>query len=181
MRGTGSTAGKGKSAARAIRTDITPYTQRPVELWLRNHVLPRLPESHRFEIDETLGGNKAPLSVRMGFLLRHLPARKIRVLEVSPKLSVAALAMELELPRRLVAGYRNLEQGAHAREEFIEALGERHGVFIYERDARKLSHNLASFDAFICAFTALLADQNLCAKPPSGFPAEAGWVHYPAF
>ena len=32
-------------------------------------------------------------------------------------------------------------------------------IFIYERDIRKLAHSLASFDAFICAYTALLADR----------------------
>ena len=40
----------------------TPYTQRPVELWIKNKVLPRLPKNQKLEIDEALGGNKAPLS-----------------------------------------------------------------------------------------------------------------------
>lgn len=154
--------------------DFTPYTQRPVELWLKHHVIARLPESHRFEVDETLGGNKAPLTVRMNFLKRHLPDMKL--LEVSPKLSVASLG----LSRRLVTSYRNLEAGAQAREEILEALAEKHGIFVYERDARKLSHNLASFDAFICAFTAVLADLNLCAKAPAGFPAGWTWTTYPS-
>jgi dipeptidyl aminopeptidase/acylaminoacyl peptidase len=73
-------------------------------------------------------------------------------------------------------GYRHLEQGAHAREEIIETLAERHGVFIYERDVRKLSHSLTAFDAFVCAYTALLSDADSCADLPKGFPAGSGWL-----
>ena len=66
-----------------------------------------------------------------------------------------------------------------AAQVLTEALAAKHGVFIYERDIRKLAHSLAAFDALICAYTALLADTNRCARKPSGFPAGAGWIHYP--
>jgi hypothetical protein len=157
--------------------DFTPYTQRPAELWIKHHVLEALPESHRFEIDEALGGNKAPLTMRMHFLRRHLP--DLKIIEAWPKLTVAVLAHELGLSKRVVQGYRNLEEGAHAREEILEALAEKKGIFIYERDLTKLSTTLASFDAFICAFTALLSDTGLCEAVPTGFPEAAGWVEYP--
>jgi hypothetical protein len=158
--------------------DFTPYTQRPAELWIRHHVMERLPESHRFEIDEALGGNKAPLTMRMHFLMRHLP--NLHVIEAWPKLTIACLAEELGLSKRVVSGYRNLEEGVHSREEILEALAEKRGIFIYERDMTKLSTNLASFDAFLCALTALLSDTESCEKVPAGFPENAGWVHYPA-
>lgn len=157
--------------------DFTPYTQRPAELWIRHHVLDRLPESHRFEIDETLGGNKAPLTMRMHFLRRHLP--QVKLVEAWPKLTIAIMADELGISKRTVAGYRNLEEGAHAREEILEILAEKKGIFIYERDMRKLAQTLASFDAFVCALTALLADAGSTEAVPSGFPDAAGWVKYP--
>jgi hypothetical protein len=157
--------------------EFTPYTQRPIELWIRYQLLPKLPESHRFEVDEALGGNKAPLTARMSFLKRHL--HKIPLAEVWPKLAVAIFAQQLGLQKRTVAKYRQLEEGIHAREEIIEELTHRHGIFIYERDVRKLSHSLAAFDAFICAYTALLSDTDRCAEMPHGFPSSTGWVQYP--
>ncbi|OFZ20873.1 MAG: hypothetical protein A2X94_05010 [Bdellovibrionales bacterium GWB1_55_8] len=156
--------------------EFTPYTQRPVELYIRDQVLAQLPPANRFEIDEALGGNKAPLTARMMFLLRHL--KSVDCHEVWPKLSVSLLALELGLSRRLVASYRNLEEGAHSREEILEHLAHEYGVFIYERDIQKLAHSLPAFDAFICAFTILLMDEGRCAKMPAGFPHSA-WVQFP--
>jgi hypothetical protein len=158
-------------------TEYTTYTQRPVELWVRYHVMGRLPESHRFEIDETLGGNKAPLTARMHFIRRHLAG--LPLLEVWPKLTIALLGLALDLPKRTIQTYRRLEEGVHAREQILERLAEAHDVFIYERDVRKLSHSLPAFDAFVCAYTALLSDSQKCAKIPTGFPAASGWIHYP--
>lgn len=158
--------------------EFTPYTQRPVELWLRYSVMPELPRECRFEIDETLGGNKAPLTARMHFLKRHL--KDFHPVEISPKLSVAILAAQMGLSRRVIASYRQLEEGAQARSEIIETLAAEEGIFIYERDVRKLSQSLTSFDAFVCAYTALLSDTGRCAKVPKGFPVASGWVHYPA-
>jgi hypothetical protein len=157
--------------------EFTPYTQRPIELWLRYQVLPHLPPEHLFEIDETLGGNRAPLSARMNFLKRHL--QDIPLIEVSPKLSISILATQLELHRRTISSYRNLEDGAHYREEILTQLSKVSELFIYERDLRKLAQNLTAFDAFVCAYTAWLCDENRCAKNPKDFPVSSGWIHYP--
>ena len=157
--------------------EFTPFTQRPVELWMKYLVLQSLPEAYRFEIDETLGGNKAPLTARMHYLKKHLT--DFELIEVWPKLSVAKLALELGINKRLVTSYRKLEEGVHAREKIIEILAEQEGIFIYERDVRKLAHSLPTFDSFICAFTALLSDTGRCVKMPAGFPAQSGWVSYP--
>jgi hypothetical protein len=166
----------GKSATRVL--EFTPYTQRPIELWIRHQVLPLLPESHRFEVDEALGGNKAPLTARMHYLKSHL--RELQPTEVWPKLSVAVLCAEMGIERRIVSAYRHMEEGVHAREEILEALTEHHGIFVYERDLRKLAQSLTSFDAFICAYTALLVDNDRCEPIPKGFPASSGWVFYPS-
>jgi hypothetical protein len=167
-----------RSRDRSVRVlEFTPYTQRPIELWIRYNVLPKLPEPNRFEIDETLGGNRAPLTARMHFLKRHI--REVNLQEVWPKLTVGILAHEFGINRRIVSGYRHLEEGIHAREVLLDTLVEKHGIFIYERDIRKLSQNLTSFDAFICAYTALLSDSGRCAKVPAGFPVSSGWIAYP--
>lgn len=157
--------------------EFTPYTQRPVELWVRYQVLPKLQPHERFEIDEALGGNRAPLTARMHFIRRHLSG--LHAIETWPKLSVSLLSRELGFSKRVVVTYRGIEEGVHAREEILETLADRAGVFIYERDVRKLSQNLAAFDAFICAYTALLAGLSRTVEPPSGFPEASGWVHYP--
>jgi len=157
--------------------EFTPYTQRPIELWIRHQILSALPENSHFEIDETLGGNRAPLSARMNFLKRQL--QEFSLVEVWPKLSVALFAAKLGLHSKTVSRYRHLEYGVHSREEFLTHLARYYELFIYERDLRKLSQSLTAFDAFICAFTALLSDQNQCVKIPKGFPTSTGWVQYP--
>jgi len=141
------------------------------------HLEATIGEAGLFEIDEALGGNKAPLAARMHYLRRHLGS--FDLLEAWPKLTVAVLGGQLGLSRRTLSSYRHLEQGIHARGEILECLTERHGIFIYERDMKKLSQSLASFDAFICAYTALLSSVGQCAKPPKGFPVASGWVQYP--
>lgn len=169
---------KGKKTKRgAWLPEFTPYTQRPIELWVRHQLLPELPEWARFEIDEALGGNKAPLTARMSFLQRHL--EDLNVTETWPKLSISLLAESLGLSKRTTSTYRHLEQGLHAREEILEALIARHGVFIYERDMHKLAANLAAFDAFFCAYTALLSDTQRCARKPASFAPSSGWISYP--
>ncbi len=157
--------------------DFTPYTQRPVELWIRNQVLPTLPSYCAFEVDETLGGNRAPLSARMNFLKRHLS--DITLVEIWPKLTIAVLASQLNIPKRTVSSYRRLEDGAYFREEILILLAKTYEIFIYDRDMRKLAQSLTAFDAFICAFTALLSEQALCETTPKGFPATSGWIQYP--
>lgn len=156
---------------------ITPYTQRPVEIWIRHSVFPKLMPGHSFEIDETLGGNRAPLTARMHFLKKHL--KGMPLIEAWPKLSVSILAEQLNIPRRILTTYRHLEEGMHSREEILHKLIHAKELFIYERDMHKLSQSLAAFDAFICALTAWLFHQNQCAKIPRGFPVEFGWVQYP--
>lgn len=157
--------------------EFTPYTQRPIELWVRYQVLPKLHPYERFEIDETLGGNKAPLTARMIYLKPHF--KDLELIEAWPKLTIAALAGPLGLSKRTVSTYRRLEEGIQAREEILEALIEKRDVFIYDKDVRKLAANLSAFDAFICAYTAMLSDLEQTVEAPPGFPMVTGWVHYP--
>lgn len=158
--------------------EFTPYTQRPVELWIRYNVLPQLAPDLRFEIDETLGGNRAPLSARMHYLKRHLHG--IPLIEVWPKLTLGMLGLSHGLPAKLLQDYRSVDGGAAARLEIIEHLTESMALFIYERDQHKLAENLTAFDAFLCALTACLASSGRTTKRPSRFfPDRFSWVEYP--
>ncbi len=157
--------------------EFTSYTIRPVELWLRHAVLPTLEPRARFDVDEALGSNRAPLVARMRYLQRHLPT--IRTVEALPKLTLARLAVKYGVPMRFLAQYRNLDQGANARRELLERLSEPLGVFIYERDAKKISENLVAFDAFFCGLTALHVELGRDEEPPRGFPVKSGWIHSP--
>lgn len=160
---------------------ITPYTQRPVDIWIRNEVLPEISSTPKFgvklDLDETLGSNKAPLTARMAMIKKHLP--KIEFLEVMPKLTLAQLAIALKIPSRWTQTYRQLEDGIYAREMILEKLIEHFDLFIYERDLKKITQHLNAFDAFICALTVKLVDLGKTMNPPKGFPASSGWVHFP--
>lgn len=157
--------------------DFTPYTQRPVELWLRYKLLPHIFPRFRFEIDETMGGTKAPRTARMVFLKRHLG--KFPMIETLSKLTLAVMAQNFKFNPRYVSSYRQLDSGAHSREWLLEAIASKYSIFIYERDVTLLTKSLGAFDAFLSALTALLAESGLCALPPKGFPVASGWIYYP--
>ena len=166
------------SKTKARQKDFfTPYTQRPVELWLRGEVLSKLPQKIRFELDETLGGNKAPLTARMHYLKPHFSEYQMH--EVLPKLTIALLMPYLKLSKKTIYEYRQMEEGAEARQTIIEKMSENLDIFIYDRDLKKITQNINAFDAFICAYTVLLFDKNECVEPPRNFPIQSGWVQYP--
>jgi len=156
--------------------EITPYTQRPFEIWARYEILPRLQKDFRFEIDEALGGNRAPLTARMHYLKRHLGSTPI--VEVWPKLTISSIAQALSLPKRLILNYRKPEEGYAACVELLETIAMKKCVFIHDRDLKKLGQNLTAFDAFVCAYTALLSDRDMTVKPPKNFPKGSSWVEY---
>lgn len=158
--------------------EITPYTQRPVELWMKFQIQPELPPNFRFEIDDALGGNKAPLTARIWFLKRHL--KFLRLIEAWPKLTLAKIVQKFHLEVSLLSQYRDLETGAVAREHLLDAMVNYYNIFIYDRDIDKLAQSLQAFDAFICSFTALLYELGQCAAIPEGFPKQAGWIQFPA-
>lgn len=158
--------------------EFSPYTQRPIEPWMRQALLPEIPKELRFDIDEALGGNKAPLTARFHFLRRFLKFAKIN--EVWPKLSVVQLGIEHRISRRALQSYRHLEVGAQARMEILETLADAYSVFIYDRDLRRMATSLSAFNAFISAFTGYLAECGQTQDPPNGFPVTSGWVLFPA-
>jgi len=157
--------------------DFTSYTQRPVELWLRYSILSKLHPTLRFDIDETLGGSRGPLTARMVYLKPFL--KGLKLLEASPKLTLSRLADPLHLSKRSLRTYRSLESGASARREILEHITQAFDLFIYTKDLRRLRDSLPVFDAFICAITGYLSITNQVELPPKGFPVDSGWIHYP--
>jgi hypothetical protein len=160
-----------------LKDFFTPYTQRPIEIWLKNEVLAKIPQKLRFEIDETLGGNKAPLTARMQFLKHYLTEYELH--EVLPKLTAVLLMPSLKLSQKTLMQYRQLEDGVSARQTILDRMSETAGIFIYDRDQKKITQNLNAFDAFLCAYTVLLHDRNDCVTPPKHFPLKSGWIRYP--
>ncbi len=155
---------------------LTPYTQRPVELWIKRGLFPLLDKRYHFDVDETLGGTRAPLSARMHFIQRHT---KLDLVECSPKLTLSILSHEMQLPMRLFSSYRNLERGTFYRREILQVLSDRRGVFFYDKDAETLAKSLSAFHSFLCAYTALLAYQKECGLRPKDWPKDATWIQYP--
>jgi len=156
---------------------FTPYTQRPIELWLRYEVLPKIPNPLHFEIDETMGGTRAPLTARMFYLKKYL--NKIKFIEALPKLSLTVIARELKIPSRFLLNYRSLENGSESRIIILDKMAEKLNLFFYTKDLKILTENLGAFDAFICAYTAVLYKSGNTQQPPRHFPLKSGWIHYP--
>lgn len=161
-----------------IPATFTPYTQRPVELFLKEWIPNHLPERLRFDIDETLGGNRAPLSARMHFLKRSLEER-FQIEECHSKLSAMLLGLEFKIPPRVLARYRSVEDGSQAREDLLHQLMDKLSLFVYERDRKKIAEHLNAFDAFICAVSAWSSSERGQIKPPKGFPVASGWITIP--
>ena len=148
-----------------------------MEIWMRYKVLPKIQEKMRFEIDEALGGTKAALTARMTFLQMHL--KQWKLIETSPKLTIAVLSSKLKLPPQVLSTYRHLEKGIHSRSLIIEGLAQEFGIFIYEKENKRLCNHLGSFYAFLSALTVLLADEKKTVSPPKNFPDKMGWTAFP--
>ncbi len=158
-------ASRGPGRAR----QFTPYTQRPIEVWIWHEIIEKLPAYLRFELDETMGGNRAPLTARMHFLQKKLPT--FHFVEVLPKLIVARLAEAGIVPKRDALAFRKIEEGAEARENLLHAIAQKLNFFVYDRDIHKLSLSLTSFDAFLCAMSCALTEaRGSRHKPARGWP-----------
>ena len=133
-------------------------------------------------VTEAIGATTAMRAARATFLKKHLIdeiGNPISLYEVNPTLSIAALKDGFSLYRRDLRLYRSLSQGAQIRLEILDRLNEQGKVFLYQRDVETLVGSLPAFDAFICAYTAFLADSGETESEPEMFPRESGWVEIP--
>jgi len=156
---------------------ITPYSERPVDVYLRRFV----PEGFgQIALGEALGSSMAVKAARIHYLKKHFHKKQVHSLvEVNPTISLVCLRNEFDLSDRDLKYYRDLNNGAAVRMRILDRINEKSTVFLYEKDLNTLVASIPAFYAFICAYTAYLQHQGKCLEPEGDFPAGGGWVAIP--
>ncbi|MFN7729155.1 MAG: DUF429 domain-containing protein [Bdellovibrio sp.] len=152
------------------RKMFTPYTQRPVDLYLSEL------EEENLDVQHALGANLAPITARAMYLKRRMP---LDCFEVFPKLSVWRLGNDLRVNKSHLRSYRNSVGGEDARRIFLNALVEKTGLFLYQQDFKLVCENPHAFDSLITAFTGYLKAQKKTQERPEDFPKNEAWVEFP--
>ena len=156
---------------------ITPYTQRPVEFYLKYELLPRFAPDLRCVVEDALGSNQAPHTARMHYLKRIWT--KGSLVEVNAKLTAGIWAKQDLLPSKAYLAYRKPQVGEEARSQCLDALQDAFNLFIYEHDRLKLCAYLGAFDSLVTALSVHLETQRRTEAPPLGFPPGATWISFP--
>ncbi len=128
------------------------------------------------EIPPALGANLAPVTARALFIRRRL---NFPVIEVSARVAVWRLGLQLKLPKSGLRVYRNSVGGQQARSQFLQAFGEKFHVFIYHQDFKSLVESINSFEALIAAFVCYLKQAEKTEARPKSFPKFEQWVEIP--
>jgi predicted nuclease with RNAse H fold len=149
---------------------FTPYTQRCIEALLAFEY------GDEIDIQPALGANLAPLTARGAFIQRRI---KLKTIEVYPRLTVYKLGLQLKVNRSQLKVYRNSVGGEEARRVILSYMVDKLGIFIYQQDLKNMIENLHSFEAFISAYTALLAFEKKTAVQPADFPKNENWIEVP--
>lgn len=161
----------------------TPYTQRPLDIYLRSRVQPHF--QHDLFIEESMGSGRGPLALRFQFLRSRL--EKVKWLEVHPRLSLLAMAPYYRITDRELRRYRNPEDGVGYRHSILEKLGSNQSkvaapeVFLYESDLGAIAEDLTSFYALVSALSAAFAEQRLVEKAEPDFDLKWGFLTIPKF
>ena len=160
----------------------TPYTQRPVELYIRSRVQKDLPID--VPLEESLGSGMAPLAARMQYLKRHVRAENFY--EVFPKISLAAMASWFGISNRELRRYRDVEDGVANRMMILERLSagakfaKAPELFLYNTDSILLAKDIDAFDAFIAALMPIYAQCSLLREFDQDYETSWGFVAIPA-
>lgn len=155
------------------------YAIRPVDMllrgpWQEDVIVP-------FPVDDSFGASRAPLAARMQYLQRSLPGA--RFLEAIPRLALGGVARWYGLSAREVRRARDVEEGVEQRMGILDSLSQQPRapklpqLFLYKADIATLAQDLSAFDAFLCAFMAVLGECGFLEEPP--FPAAWGNVAKP--
>lgn len=153
---------------------FTPYTRRCAE----EYWSPELEGA--WSINDALGSNEAPLLARSQFLIRRLKKfRKIKMIEVIPRLSLLRWSKKAKLINNIVTDSRNSLKGLDSRDYVMKKAIEDLKVFIYEQDKAILVDSLHAFDSFWAALTAFWKYQDQCESPPKSFPKRESWIDVP--
>ena len=149
-----------------------PYTERPVEIYLRENFPPWL------DIPGAYSANLAPLVSRVQYLKRHI-SHDIQLIEVLPRLTFYKFSLLFGLSSELAKTYKAPEHGSESRLTLLQCLKEKFSLSIESRDLELLTLNPAPFDAFLSSITAFLYKCGFCETPLADFPMSEGWVYYP--
>lgn len=149
---------------------FTPYTQRPLDLWLQENM------DDGIDVQHALGANLAPLVARAHFIRRRLA---LDVFEAHPRIAVWRLGQQLKVNRSQLKVYRNSVGGDEARRIFLQAMSDQLKVFFYHHDLKLMTENFHAFESFLCAFTGYLRHGNQTQKRPASFPKNEVWVELP--
>ena len=149
---------------------FTPYTERCAESYISQKL------EVEFHPPHALGSNMAPIMSRGMFLQRRI---KTEMIEVFPKLSIWRIGNSIKLSKSNLKLHKHSLEGERVREMILEGLVGKDIAFIYEQDARTMIELSHSFDAFICALTAVLKYKNLTEPRPRSFPKSENWIEFP--
>lgn len=159
-----------RNASKRPKKLFTPYTERCVEFYMQTEL------EEVFHPDHALGSNMAPLTARAHFITRRL---KAPVSEVYAKLSLWRIGRSLNIQKSHLRFHRHAFGGKESRKAILERLIDKDIAFLYVQDVRAMTENAHSFEAFLCALTAVLSFKGLCEPRPRGFPKSEGWVDIP--
>jgi hypothetical protein len=155
------------------------YSLRPVDMllrgpWQEDVIVP-------FPVDDSFGSSRAPLAARMQYLQRQLPG--VDFVEAIPRLALGGIARWYGLSAREVRRARDVEEGVDQRMGILDSLSQQPRseklpqLFLYKTDIATLAQDLSAFDAFLCAFMAVLGGCGFLEAPR--FPAVWGNVAKP--
>lgn len=161
---------KAKNKSKKPKKLFTPYTQRPVEMYINQMI------EEPMNIQPVMGANTAPLMARAAFISRRL---NLPLMEVFPPLSIWRIGQSLGMLKSRLRSTRKSADGQQARKSFLNELSEKEIVFIYEQDKKHMIENNHAFEAFICGLTAYLKFKGQTEPRPAGFPKHEAWIDFP--
>lgn len=149
---------------------FTPYTQRPLDLWLQENV------EEGLEVQHALGANLAPLVARAHFIRRRL---NLDCFETHPRVTVWRVGLQMKVARTQLKVYRNSVGGDEARKIFLQAMSDQLKVFFYHHDFKLMTENFHAFESFVCAYAGFLRHGQQTQKRPMDFPKNEVWTEIP--
>ena len=167
-----------KLAKKRPRRFFTPYSQRCVEAYLivNNNTINE--NIDRFEIQNAMGSNLAPLFARGDFLSRQFG---IPCYETMTKIAVWRIGLHLKLGKNILRKWWNAVGGDACRGEIMKALSQQTGLFLYQQDLKTIIENNHAFEAVISAYVGYLRGKNQTEDRPEGFPETETWIDIPKF
>lgn len=159
------------NASKRPQRYFSPYLERCAEFYITHKL------EEKFYPNMALGSNQGPMTMRASYLARRW--KKQKLIEVQPALSLWRIGRSLGIQKSYLRHHKHSVEGLAIRKAVIEKLSDRNVAFLYEHDMRVMINNAQAFDAFLCAFTALLSSKKQTESRPEDFPKHEGWVEIP--